>query len=466
MKYNTETINEMALLLAEMMKTAITAQQKSEENTNRIAQIETEMRDVLRQIGNQALSKLLSSLETTANAEITCECGGQLHYQRTREAKIISVFGKTSYERAYYAGCTCQKGKAPLDDELGLKPGAVTAGLGMLLALAGIKNSYDESSKWLRPFLLFDVSENTVRSETEQMGRLQDGQEKTWIEQSQKESYLQERQRQPGKIPTQLYGSMDAAKVRIEPRPKKGEEKEEHEDWRDIKALCWFEAEIVSPAQQTKRHKKKGEREQPALRAKNKQYFCDIIEADAFGKLLWATGCRVNADLCQDLVFLGDGALWIWNLVDKYYPQARKIVDWYHAEEHLEKVAASTFADASERIAWLAKTTQALWDGQVEDVIAACSALSKSSLVAAQAVTYFTNNCERMRYDQFRAAGYMIGSGTIESACKQIVTQRLKLPGAQWNVAGAVETAKARAVWLSDQWHSLCALRGSLPLAA
>jgi hypothetical protein len=59
MKYNTETINEIALLLAEMMKAAITAQQKNEENPNRIAQVETGIRDILRQIGNQALGKLL-----------------------------------------------------------------------------------------------------------------------------------------------------------------------------------------------------------------------------------------------------------------------------------------------------------------------------------------------------------------------------------------------------------------------
>jgi len=71
-----------------------------------------------------------------------------------------------------------------------------------------------------------------------------------------------------------------------------------------------------------------------------------------------------------------------------------------------------------------------------------------------------------MRYDQFRAAGYMIGSGTIESACKQIVTHRLKLPGAQWTVTGAVQTAKARAVWLSGQWQTLCNLRMTLPLVA
>jgi hypothetical protein len=51
-----------------------------------------------------------------------------------------------------------------------------------------------------------------------------------------------------------------------------------------------------------------------------------------------------------------------------------------------------------------------------------------------------------MRYDPFRAANLLIGSGVIESGCKQIVTQRLKLPGAQWHLDGAILTAKARAV--------------------
>jgi hypothetical protein len=465
-KYTTEAINEIAQQLAEMLKSAVQEQQKSGEGAVKIAQIEAGMRDALRQIGNQALSNLLSSMQTTPAAEIECECGGILPYQRMREATVISVFGKTTYERAYYAGCSCKRGKAPIDEQFGLEPGAVTAGLAMLLALAGIEFSYDESPRWLQPFLLFDISENTVRSETEQMGKIQDEQEKVLIEQSQKESYLQERQREPGKIPARLYGSMDAAKVRIEPRPKKGEEQEEHEDWRDMKALCWFETEIVPPAQRSIRQKKKVVREQVALRAKNKHYFCDIIEADVFGKLLWATGCTVNADLCSDLVFLGDGAIWIWNLVEKYYPHARQIVDWYHAEEHLETVAMSAFANLSERTRWLEEVTQSLWDGQVQDVIVACEVLAQSCLVAEKATAYFTNNRERMRYDQFRAAGYVIGSGTIESACKQIVTHRLKLPGAQWTVTGAVQTAKARAVWLSGQWQALCNLRMTLPLAA
>jgi hypothetical protein len=59
----------------------------------------------------------------------------------------------------------------------------------------------------------------------------------------------------------------------------------------------------------------------------------------------------------------------------------------------------------------------------------------------------------------------MIGSGTVESGCKQIVTQRLKLPGAQWEVTGATQTAKARAAWLSGVWQTLCDQRSALPLA-
>lgn len=465
MNYNTEIIQRMAQQMAEMFKAVVTECQRTAAGTPPIAQIETEMREALRQVGLQALGMFLRSMQATPSSEIACRCGGTLQYQRLRPAKVISVFGKVTYERAYYAGCTCGKGKAPLDEQFGLVPGAVTAGLAALLALAGIAFSYDESPKWLAAYLLFDVSENTVRSETEQMGDLQQEQEAVLIAQSQDEAYLQARLRHPGQSVPRQYGSIDAAKVRIEPRPKHGEEKEAHEDWRDMKVLCWFEVEPVPPVQRSTRQREKAAREQVALRAKHMRYYCDILEAVEFGKLLWATGCLVNADRSPELVFLGDGAVWIWNLVADYYPLALQIVDWYHAEEHLEDVALAAFPNLPARTAWLEEATQHLWEGQVEEVILACEALAPSCPKAQEEITYFTRNCERMRYDRFRAAGYMIGSGTIESGCKQIVTHRLKLPGAQWEVTGAVQTAKARAAWLSGQWQGLCDQRSALPLA-
>ncbi len=465
MEYNTETINRAAQQLAEMFKNAVMSQRQSREGVPLIAQIEADLRGVLRQIGLQALGLFLSSMQMTPANELACSCGGTLHYQRMREATVISVFGKTKYQRAYYAGCACGKGKAPLDEQFGLEPGGVTAGLAQLLALAGIEFSYEESPDWLAEYLLFDISENTVRSETEQMGAFAAEREEALIQDSQDILKLQERQRQPGSVVPRLYGSLDAAKVRTEPRPKKGEDKEEHEDWRDMKVVCWFEVENVPPSQRSARQRAKVAREQPALRAKNLRYFCDITEAEEFGKLVWATGCDLRADLSPELIFLGDGAPWIWNLVAKHFGRAVQIVDWFHAEEHLEAVAQAIFSDEPARTNWLETVKQALWEGQVETVVSACEAFADSHDLARKAVHYFYSNAERMRYDCFRAAGYMIGSGTVESGCKQIVTHRLKLPGAQWTVDGAVKTAKARAVWLSGQWRSLCDQRAALPLA-
>lgn len=464
MEYNTEKINKLAQSVAKLIEENLKV--KTENGHKQIAEIEKEFREALRQIGMKALGFYLSGLQKTPESEIRCSCGGQLHYQRMREAKLISVFGKVSYERAYYAGCQCGKGKAPLDKEYGLEPGAFTAGLAQLMGLSGIAFSFEESEKWLSEFLLFAISENSIRSETEGLGLIQKQEDEQAIENSQDEKALQERLlHMPKNAPMRLYGSIDAAKVRIEPRAKKGEVVPEHENWRDLKVGCWYQAEPVSKMYQSKRQKAKAERDGTVFRTKEHRYFCDICPSDQFGKLLWASGCKHWVDLVPELVFVCDGASWIWDLVSHYYSNAKQIVDWYHAEDHLKKFAEAVFASADERRTWLDTVTELLWQGQVEEVVLACERLEAQHPHVQPTALYFTNNAERMRYDQFRAHGYLIGSGTIESGCKQIVTQRLKRSGAQWILDGAIQTAKARAVWLSGDWASLCNKRSALPLA-
>jgi hypothetical protein len=303
-----------------------------------------------------------------------------------------------SYERAYYAGCGCGKGCAILDERYGIEPGKVTAGLAQLLALSGIDKSFEEGQEWLKAFLLFEVSENTIRAETQGLGELQRKAEEEWIEEMQNEAALhtcpggrcQGKREQMGfaQAPDRLYGSIDAAKVRIEPRAKQGKKEEVKEDWRDMKIVCWYEGELVPNRQRSVRQKEKAQREGTVFRAKNKHYSCDIAEAEQFGKLLWASGCSVFADRAQELVFVCDGATWIWKLVSHYYPNAIQIVDWYHAEERLERIAEEAFSDLGERQPWLKKTTEALWHGNVEFVIEACQNISKKSSLAKQALSH------------------------------------------------------------------------------
>jgi hypothetical protein len=371
-----------------------------------------------------------------------------------------------SYERAYYAGCRCGTGRAILDERYGIEPGKVTAGLAQLLGLSGIDQSFAEGQAWLKAFLLFEVSENTIRAETQVLGDLQRKAEEVMIQDMQNEAALQKREQLVVQaLPDRLYGSIDAAKVRIEPRTKPGKKEAVAEDWRDMKIVCWYEGELVPQRQRSVRQKEKAQREGTVFRAKNKHYSCDIAEADQLGRLLWASGCSVFADGVPELVFVCDGASWIWKLVSHYYPNAIQIVDWYHAEERLERIAEEAFSDLGERLPCLKQITENLWQGNIESVIEACQCLSRKSSLAKQALTYFRNNMERMRYAQFRAAGYLIGSGVIENGCKQIVSRRLKLPGPQWTLQGAILTAKARCVWLSGHWQDLVAKRSRLPLA-
>jgi hypothetical protein len=462
MKYNIEKINEIGKLLAEVVADAL----KTEGQAGvLIRDVEMALRESLREIGRSALKYFLENADGEREAEMECACGGKLKYQRRRAATIWSVFDKVVYQRAYYAGCACGKGYAPVDRRYGIEPGKVTAGLAQLIALSGINKAFEDGRKWLKEFLLFDVSENTVRAETQKMGELQRQADTESVKETQDESRLQKRERSQPPAPDILYGSIDAAKVRIEPRAEKEKAVENRETWRDLKAGCWYEGEIVPNRQRSVRQKDKAQREGLVLRAKNQQYFCDIEKAEEFGKLLWATGCALGADRARILVFICDGAVWIWNLIVHYFPNAIQIVDWYHAVDRLKRIAEEAFSNLDERQAWLEKNTEDLWQGRVEAVIAACQLLERKSNLAKQSLLYYGNNMERMRYAQFRAAGYLIGSGVIESGCKQIVTQRLKLPGAQWNVEGAVLTAKARAAWMSGNWQKLVSARSLLPLA-
>lgn len=463
MNYNIEKVNQISKLLAEVVEEAINAEGKEEVL---IGDVELAMREGLREIGNQALKCFLENADGEAKDEIQCACGEKLKYQRRREATIWSVFDKVVYNRSYYAGCPCGQGCAPVDRQYGIEPGKVTSGLAHLIALSGITKAYDEGRKWLKEFLLFEVSENTVRAETQKMGDLQRQADAALIVETQNEASLQKREQHQQPVPDILYGSIDAAKVRIEPRDKQEKAAKNRESWRDLKAGCWYEGELVPPRPQSARQKDKLQREGVILRAKNKQYFCGIDQAEQFGRLLWATGCAAGADRARILVFICDGAVWIWNLILHYFPNAVQIVDWYHAEDRLKRIAEEVFPNGDERQAWLECVTEDLWQGRVELVIEACQSLTKKSNLAKQSLSYYGNNMERMRYAQFRAAGYLIGSGVIESGCKQIVTQRLKLPGAQWNLDGAILVAKARAAYLSGDWHKLVSARSRLPLAA
>ena len=238
-------------------------------------------------------------------------------------------------------------------------------------------------------------------------------------------------------------------------------------EWRELKTVCWYEVTPISARPWPSRYKARlGELE--ALKATHIRYHCDIQGAESFSQLVWATGCHYLADQAQELVFVCDGAQWIWRLIAENVPDAIQILDWYHAVEYLTPIAQALYKDEDQQTEWLDTMKEHLWSSRTQTAIDRCLLLAKQAATAepaAKAATYFQNNLARMDYAHFRQQGYFSGSGTVESGCKQIGTMRLKRSGARWLEKGARWVAKARAVWLSDHWQDVVNDYGSLPFA-
>jgi hypothetical protein len=451
MEFSTTRLEQIAKLLAEEVKEQLAEKQG-------INEMEQMLRKLVKEAAGLGLQRALEQGEERYGEQaVACACGAQAKFVSKRAAVLWTVFGKVDYKRRYYLCTECHQGQSPLDQKYGIVPGQVTQALSSLLGVLGVEVAFEEASQLAERFLLFRVSDNTVRKQTEGYGNAQAQAEKEWIEKAEDEKSLQVRERSLEYRSGRIYASIDGAHVPLE-----------HE-WRELKTLCWYKVEKIGMST-PKKQQGQPVGEQNHLHAKDMQYYCDIAEAEQFGRLLWATGIQNHVDTYDEIVFVSDGAVWIWRLVEKYFSQAVQIVDWYHASQYLTPVAEAAFgADTSQAQEWLTQARTDLWEGRIQEVLLACRTFLRQTHVrpfAEKAITYYSNNEKRMDYARFRQQGYLIGSGTIESACKQIAAARLKCSGARWTLAGVVATAKARAAWLSKTWDTLKPIYFNLSIAS
>jgi hypothetical protein len=447
-EFSTELIGKIvALMMGEISEWV------QDESGAGALELEEGLREGLLGVGAACLKGALESQdERYPQHEVNCRCGQKAKYVAKREAKTLSVFGWVSYRRAYYVCPHCHKGQSPLDHRLGLRPGQVSVALASLVALEAIDVSFDQASRKIEQLLLVKVAENTVRKVTEDFGELQAHEEEALIEESQDVDNLIARRRSISDPPKRLYGALDGVLVPVDV------------EYRELKCGCYFETEERGRASPSEVG------DTSTLRATQISYFCDLTDAAGFRDLVWAEGYRRAADRAEEIVFVADGAAWIWKLVEYHFPKATQIVDWYHAAAYLKAIAEAAYEDNDAAgDAWLERARTQLWEGQIDQIIATCREHEEHTVAAPlvhKAISYYTNNRKRMDYGRLRKEGYQIGSGNVESACKQIGTQRLKRAGARWSEPGARYTAKARAVWLSHEWPSLVQRCATLARAA
>ena len=162
----------------------------------------------------------------------------------------------------------------------------------------------------------------------------------------------------------------------------------------------------------------------------------------------------------QEVVVIGDGAAWIWNLADEHFPGATEIVDYMHAKTHLYDVAKHAFGEEDQETVetWVNTTQTPLYNGETSQVVARIRDLGKQNPTIADVlekqVGYFQKHAQRMQYRTFNEKGYQIGSGVIESACKHVVAERCKQAGMRWTQHGINAILFWRCLLKNDAWDT------------
>lgn len=224
------------------------------------------------------------------------------------------------------------------------------------------------------------------------------------------------------------YGMMDGGMVLTR-----------EEGWKELKLGRVFAAQALLPENQQRNF------------ICQSDYVAHLGECEPFlDKLSLLTDCLPN------MVWIADGARWIWRWVEEQYPQAVQILDYYHAKEKLCEFAELALPDQRQRTDWIQEQEDLLFQDQVALVIANVGLMSLKGAAKGKQralLSYYQNNEARMQYGSFRRQGYLIGSGPIEGAIRNVIQQRLKLSGQRWTIAGAQQIANLRVTQKSGQWQ-------------
>jgi len=195
-------------------------------------------------------------------------------------------------------------------------------------------------------------------------------------------------------------------------------------------------------------------------RLEQHSYRAGLWEAKTFTNHYWAESCRRGLEKAHQIVCISDGAAWIWAIVFICFARRIEILDWWHVVQYLWQIVGQTWDRSSyEAVAWMDAQKAALAHSQHRLIFQRIRQLYPRGTPlpepVQQAIAYLWHNRRRIDYAAYRQAGLPIGSGTVESAAKTLVQQRMKQAGMRWSRTGAQAMLALRALLFSDRWHEL-----------
>ena len=394
--------------------------------------VELGLREALFKDGRALLEKLYNQTDINL-PDNASRPGEKCHPGRAKD--IHTLFGDIEVGRNYFYDPAANTGRFPLDEALGLVH-SFSPALVRLAARAAAKEGYDSASQDLQ-------AQAGVNLEGRQIQRLVN-----LIAPGVASQLAQGPNTSSDSIPI-LYAEVDGPGVPMvaeELAGRPGKQEDGSSKTREIKLGAIFT--------QTKTD----EEGLPMRDHASTTYVGSFEGASDFGSRIRAEGLRRGMGRAVKLVFIGDGAAWIWELARINFPTAILILDLYHALERLHELCAGLYGKDSPWAERMASTwTAMLKNDQIVEVLAAAHRrlenmeLPEDNPLKKQ-IAYFEHHQDKMLYKTSRDQGLFYGSGVIEGGCKSVIGQRLKESGMFWTEAGAASVLNLRLALKSNRW--------------
>ena len=374
-------------------------------------------------MGQRAAADALRGRWEAAGAEAVGECahcGERLNNLGLREKKLRTLCGPIRIRRRVGYCPGCHETTAALDKRLKADNTGITPGLARVVCRTALEMAYKPANELLTDALGFvPCSTREIERIANTHGALM--------------GYPLEASpptlgRRKGKY---IHLTMDGTMIPGLPEP------QEHRlRWHEVKVAAIVDIrDIDAPL-----------------------YVASTGNAEAFGRQLWDEIQSKGMDGREVAQITADGAPWIWNLADLYFPDAPQLLDFYHAAEHLYKTAAALWPKETAD-AWSRQRLKQLKAGESNEFFAELKrtaekhATDNSAPALERLLNYFETNRNRLGYAKALKSNLPVGSGVIESAGRHIVQQRLKQSGMRWSLPGAQNILNLRTRHRSGQFE-------------
>jgi hypothetical protein len=410
------------------------------------------IRSAMHHAGATALTELLQlAVPDVDQRTLPCACGQQAGYRELRSKPVLTAVGPVRISRPYYLCPHCHTGQFPADVELDIENTEISPGVRRMQAVVGQEASFDHGRRQLKLLADLEITTKAVERTAEAIGESVAAREQMEIQRA-VQLDLPIVVGEP--IPI-LYVQMDGTGVPVvkkETVGRKGKTDGEPAHTREVKLGCVFTQTGWD------------EEGYPIRDPDSTTYTGAIETAEEFGKRIYLEAWNRGWSRAEKKVVMGDGAEWIWNLAEPYFPGAVQIVDLYHARQHLWELARKLHPnDGLEQKLWIKTHQRRLLDkGKIEKLVVSLRSIRSTNPEVSEKIRieadYFDRNAERMRYPRFRRQHLFIGSGVIEAGCKTVIGSRLKQSGMFWTVRGANAIIALRCCHLNgrfeDYWEA------------